>query len=648
MVLYVSHTNAPGSGSLSSNVVLNRPGLASLVNGQTMIGWFAIGSDRVVASVPDGWTEIGSIRDGASDGTALYVYRKRITNKDAEPSTYTWTLSDTARTNKGGVLLFSGADLLSPIVLGPEYIGPPGAFSGYFPRVVSGVGDSMYVAFGLMRVTNGTISKPSGATWTSRSHQAATGFTAIAVTGPRSTGESGTEALPNNIERKFDLSASTVPHALGFQLEQAKAPNAPTPVSPINNVVLNAGQVNRLDWEFSDPNPGDTQTFYEVRYRIVGDLFWTEASASSSASFHDLAANTLAVGDYEWQVRVGDPMSTLSTWSSLSYFSVASPPNTPVITSPAVNQVITEDNVTMEWQLPVGQEQFQVRRVADTNGNPDDTIIYHDVSVISPDQNYYYFFLDTNRVEHLQVRTMVDGIWSDWASVRITVNMDPPPAPLITATAEPSNGLVRVVLDHPGGIPAVDHFAVERRLAGSGEWVRLADGLVKIVDSVLVGAEYEDRTAASRTEYEYRGVSYTAEGGFTNGAASDPLVLNLRGTWIHSVLDPAGTSHRFLYNNEGGVDEWAPEVALKRYAGRALPVAEFGEHEDHNVVATLSLEEDEVPLLRALARLRSVLCYRDASGRKLFGVVSVLPVASTFYGGTSSVRIDAVNYDEAL
>jgi hypothetical protein len=54
-------------------------------------------------------------------------------------------------------------------------------------------------------------------------------------------------------------------------------------------------------------------------------------------------------------------------------------------------------------------------------------------------------------------------------------------------------------------------------------------------------------------------------------------------------------------------------------------------------------------VLEALVQRKATLCYRDGRGRKVFGVITGLPVAEErSWGYTVTVRVDRVDYTEAV
>jgi hypothetical protein len=263
-----------------------------------------------------------------------------------------------------------------------------------------------------------------------------------------------------------------------------QAPNAPTNLTPAGGTVIDRTITQRFDWDFSDPDAGDTQSKYDLRYRVVGAGTWTDIlNQSTTNTFHDFAGGTFAAGDYEWQVRTYDAQGTVGPYSSSALFTAASPPTAPTITDPINNQVIGANSYTMLWSAS-NQASYQVRTVADNAGAPNTGTVYTDTGevVSSTDRARSVAFAVNSRFEHVQVRVKYQGLWSTWASVRVEVSYTPPPTPTFQLIAGTSTLDVDITNPAPGaGEPTVtsndvyvnDGGGEERKVTGvaqSGTW----------------------------------------------------------------------------------------------------------------------------------------------------------------------------------
>lgn len=519
-----------------------------------------------------------------------------------------------------------------------------------------------------------------------------------------------------------------------FTIEHNKAPNAPPIVGPKNNVVLDRTQQQVFDWDFSDPDAGDSQSQYQRQYRVAGGTTWTvEAAVTSTATQRTDAANFWAAGDWEWQVRTADAQGVWGPFSASAFFTAADPPAAPSITDPANGATIASESGQVVWSTP-SQGSFQVRKVKDNAGSPDATTIYYDSGEIvsTSARNHGLTFPVNDRTEHIQVRIKSSGLWSAWASVRVVVSYTPPAVPTFTLSPTPESGLIALTIDNgawPVSVGTVTYtgtgtgtmtgptatdgvtqshnwtatlvtaaanggtfdvavdgvvvgqavvgtqfiyeglsftindgatdFAVGdkfswattavktnsnhilRRRSGELEWERIAT-------EIAANSTYNDRTPASEIVYEYL-VRAIGDNGTSSDSAISSASVTLRFMWLHLANDPAGTIRQFQFNNSGGTEIHTEEVEFLTFAGRKYPVAEFGEHETDSVVVDLDLaEEGELAYIRSLIRARSTICYRDSSGRKLFGIIPQQSIDSRFYGGTTSLEIRAIDYSEEV
>jgi hypothetical protein len=266
------------------------------------------------------------------------------------------------------------------------------------------------------------------------------------------------------------------------------APNAPTLTGPANNATIDLTAVQRFSWTFSDPDAGDSQSKFDLQYRI-GAGSWTTATGTTPNQFNDFAANTFAANTYEWQVRTYDSQGVVGPWSSSFFFTAANPPSAPTITAPISGGTIGVTPTTVTWSFPT-QQAWQVRRVADSAGAADATTIYYDSGQVTDTitRALSLAFPTNSRYEHIQVRIRSSGLWSTWADVRVQVSYTPPTAPTMTATFNTATASVAVVITNPAGGTAVSYNDVYRN-DGSGE--------IRIATSVAANGTFTDWTPAA-------------------------------------------------------------------------------------------------------------------------------------------------------
>lgn len=235
-----------------------------------------------------------------------------------------------------------------------------------------------------------------------------------------------------------------------FTIYHNEPPTAPPLVYPINGFQFNRTQSQNFDWQFADPDAGDSQTRYEIEYRLTGAAAWTAVGIiNSTATAHVFAANFFAAGTYEWRVRTYDSRGVVSPWSATGTFEAVTPPPGPTITDPITGSTISTQTYPVAWSH-ANQDSFQVRRVGDNGGVADTTVVYEDTGeVISANaRNRQMNFPVNNRIEHVQVRTKKSSVWSPWDSVRVTVSHTPPDIATVFVGVG-SEGDLQVYINNP-------------------------------------------------------------------------------------------------------------------------------------------------------------------------------------------------------
>ena len=286
--------------------------------------------------------------------------------------------------------------------------------------------------------------------------------------------------------------------------ETNSPPYASTNLSPsTGSIDLNSA--NTFGWTFNDPNAGDTQSKFDLQYRI-GAAAWTTVTSVSTTSSNTFAAGTFTAANYEWQVRTYDALGLQGPWSASAFFTAGTIPATPVITAPAAGGTIPGGTGTITWTAP-NQASYEVRKVADNAGAPDTTMVYYDSAEVvnATARSAPFTFPVNNRYEHLEIRIRFNGLWSAWADVRINVFYTPPATPLAQVNADNPSASVYVRITDPtptGGQPAVVSHDIYRRLAGVGAGIRIA--------AAATGQTYIDLVPAGGVAYEYQVVANSA------------------------------------------------------------------------------------------------------------------------------------------
>ncbi|MGG4499024.1 DNRLRE domain-containing protein [Brevibacillus reuszeri] len=421
-----------------------------------------------------------------------------------------------------------------------------------------------------------------------------------------------------------------------FTIMHNQAPAAPTNLSPSGGIAVDRTVVQRFSWQHNDPNSNDPQSKFDLQWREVGSSTWNTVTQTTPNQYWNAPANTFSRANFEWHVRTYDQAGLVGPYSTQAIFFAGDKPASTTIIGPASPVPVARP--TLEWSS-YGQTAYQVQVLGASRAT-----LWDSNEITSLNKARTIGMDLTNNTSYiLRVRIKnADGLWSSWVEKSIVVSYTTPPTPLLTITAYGREGRIAVSIKNPtptGTEPNVTSNDLYRREVGHEEWTRLKVGAPP-------NDTYYDFTVASGTEYEYMLRAFGDNGTITDSHYYQGTV-HLNGVWLHCVGDPSGTTRQFVLRS-GYSDEWKAEGALMQFAGRKRPVAEFGEGGEGNIKVDLSLlkgSEDRISLQRIVSK-RSTVCYRDNRGRKMFGVIFVLPSTDTYYGYDVSLSIDETDYRE--
>lgn len=310
---------------------------------------------------------------------------------------------------------------------------------------------------------------------------------------------------------------STPFHIVGLAAAPGQPPNAPNLTSPSDGAVINRQSTVRFRWVFDDPDPGDSQSGFDLQIREQNETpLEVDVSQESPNQFYDLPGSTLPVGLFEWRARTTDSTGLVGDWSSWEPFEADDPPPGPTITDPTVDQTIAALLYTVHWSA-AEQDDYELRRVSDDNGSPDTSDVLWTSGVVSSSSTRQLEVeFPTNQVtEHVQLRVRRNDLWADWASVRVDVSYTPPATPTAEVTAFQSQGRIRIRSLRPdpeGSEPTVVSYRVFRRVTSEG------GGGIRLAVDVSADASWSDYTVASGVDYQYRTIDIGDNG---TPAASD-------------------------------------------------------------------------------------------------------------------------------
>lgn len=266
-------------------------------------------------STPAGWTAgpTGGLNYAGYYGT-IYLFWKVAAGGDAAP-TFTVTANNTTVV----IEEWSGLRSVAPFDVGSTVggVANPGAAGNANSGPVTTTANDLIWSF------NGAWGGSSGAptlVWGGGSSLGASFYNPAywsQVSTARQVSGAGTYtptlAYSSNVGFINYLTAS-----MAFKSANT-APNAPTLNSPATGTTVDMGVTQRLAWTFSDPDAGDTQSKFDLQYRL-GAGAWTTVTGTTPNSWWDAVAGTFTAGNWEWQVRTYDAVGTIGPWSASSFF----------------------------------------------------------------------------------------------------------------------------------------------------------------------------------------------------------------------------------------------------------------------------------------------------------------------------------------
>lgn len=483
---------------------LNLAKPAGLANGDLLLLIVHTRTNRLGFDTPAGFTKIGETCPGEPMGETAAYYRV-IASAAAEPSSYNVWPIDEHDDKYGMAVAYSGVNPLHPIVDSDFFVN----YCKYNARARAGdvrvVKDGRTVAWATCQTTVSSWTTPTGFTeradvagmalsdkgFTTNCRSGCYYFTGSGIYHPRWVQACHISLRPGNV-----------------------APNAPTLSWPVGDARFDNTTPQTFRWVFSDPNPGDTQSGYDLRYKLRDTPTWVTLSQQSPSAFRLFAAGSFNAGEYEWQVRCKDQGGLAGPYSDSGYFTAVAPPGAPTINLPTNNATVTQTQ-DVDWTV-TNQDSFQVRTVADDNGSPDEGTVYTDSGeVVEPTTRRYEVEFGVNgRAEHVQVRVSYNQLWSTWATVKVNVSYTKPPTPYYVLVTHPDVGAFDVVVLNPpstGSQPTVTRNEV---------WVDDDDeGLTAKATDVPPNSVFRYWTPASGRTYSPATVRVIARG--DNGTYSE-------------------------------------------------------------------------------------------------------------------------------
>jgi hypothetical protein len=436
------------------------------------------------------------------------------------------------------------------------------------------------------------------------------------------------------------------------------APLAPTLLAPTGLLVDMVGEATVLTWQHNHGGDGAAQTAYQVQFSNNGGSTWTALDTGtvvSANSTHTVNAGVLANGVvYQWRVRTrGITTPGFGPYSAVATLTATSRPTLTIGNPPATTVALP---ITVGWTYSQAQSSPQSNWKA-TLKDAGGSIVEEKSGAGTTASTTFSAPVEdgaTYTVE-VQVQSTV-GMWSAVVTDTTTVSLLPPANVTIVAMYDPCSG--SVVLDMAADAPvggvtvAVDTVIVERRVPG-GEWVRIAQDLempLTIIDPI----------PATVGTNEYRATATSASPSYAVMTPVAVTATNDDEHWAFVSYGPGFTSTLRLRSALSTSATSGRARSVEAFAGRRLPTLLIGEQRTRvvSVAGTAwfdgrcgdpgecaydsSRDEWEEASWEA-----GVVCYRDWTGRRLFGMLGDMATADLSPGiATVGFSVTQTEYDE--
>lgn len=233
-------------------------------------------------------------------------------------------------------------------------------------------------------------------------------------------------------------------------------PTAPTIIGPKGSAVINRDIPQQFTWRFNDPDPGDLQAKYELRYRLSGAGTWQNTVTGTTPNwYHVFPSGTFTEGaTYEWQVRCTDQTGRVGPYSPSAYFTAEVQPVGPTITSPTNGGTVLQSHV-VQWSHN-DQDSYQLQ-ILDASG----AVVIDTGEVVSTTaRSHSVTFPETDVSVDVQVRVKTDGLWSEYGKVNVTTQFIRPTTPYFNLLTSRETASLLVEITNPPntlGEPATTH-----------------------------------------------------------------------------------------------------------------------------------------------------------------------------------------------
>lgn len=435
-------------------------------------------------------------------------------------------------------------------------------------------------------------------------------------------------------------------------------PLAPTLLSP-NGQPVDFNTAVTFTWQHNPGTDGALQSAFTIEYSANSGTSWVAlpgaTNLASTVSAFVVPAGTLTNGvNYLWRVRTVGVTARGFGPNSASATVIGYDKPTVTITSPDT-PVTSLTPMTVSWLYSQAQGSAQASYTVTLLDATGATQYEQQTGTGTATSVTLATVLENGQNYLIRVSVVAaNGVASNVAELTTMFVLIPPADAVVTGAFDPCTASVDLSLAPgtviPGTNVTTDSVTIERR-ADQGDWVTLGIG-------ILLPSTFTDSLPVTNGINEYRVTSASDTGATsaivyridgtdgTLGTGRDPLWV-----WI-SYGDSFGTHLRF----HGDVDiseTSGRERATQQFLGRPKPVAYVGANTTLSVSASGALFFDRTCLVATSAgdctydssprewRLAGtdseIVCYRDFTGRRIFGTISDVQTTDGAWPGKAAV-----------
>lgn len=424
--------------------------------------------------------------------------------------------------------------------------------------------------------------------------------------------------------KNTNVAALTSAAVVSNSVQLLTAPNKPT--IPALAPFQDKAATFRFPWVH---NPVDTtaQTKRQVRYSTDGGSTWTTgAKTTSSNQYIDFAGSTWAANvAVTFQVRTkgdydsgADGDASYSPWSDPVTVTFKTKPVV-TIPTPANSSTYTQAALTVALGFSQAEAATFVSARIGLYASGGVTLLEEIISTTLAGTLFTTRLADGTGYVVKATVTDSNGLTSSQVTSTFSVDYTEPVAAVVAVTYLADSGIAQIGLTIPaagGGLAAASTVSIDRVIDGNSENVVSnypAASSLTILDTVptIHGTNTYEITTKSidgaTTVVTENLVTTEGEWAFLSGGSGYATILRFR-----SNLEVSAVPSR--------------ESALLRTAGRTSPLALFGVGQGLEVSGRVDLFEDgpeSAPEeIEEFIRTSEGVCFRDPTGRRIFGVVT--------------------------